>query len=194
MNILIEQLPSAVEIDGEIYELNTDFRTCLSIILAYEDLELTIHEKHGIMLQLLYKEIPDNTDKACKLGVKFLNCGEDQEGVSDSDGIGRLYSFEKDAVYIYSAIKQSHGIDLEEVDYLHWWKFSYMFLDLKEDCFFNRLIHLRRQKKLGKLTKEERELYYKIKDIVDIPEARTSEEQSVADEFMRLLNSNPEGR
>ena len=195
MNILIEQLPSAVEIDGDIYELNTDFRTCLSIILAYEDPQLTINEKHGVMLELLYKETPGNASEACRLGVKFLNCGEDQEDGSDSDdGVGRFYSFDRDAVYIYSAIKQRHGVDLEETDYLHWWKFSYMFLDLKEDCFFNRLIHLRRQKKLGKLTDEERELYSKIKDIVDLPEARTAEEQDIADEFMRLLNSNPEGR
>lgn len=195
MNILIEQLPTAVEIDGDIYELNTDFRTCLSIILAYEDPELTINEKHGVMLELLYKEIPDNADEACRLGVKFLNCGDDpEEETGSDDGIGRLYSFDKDAIYIYSAIKQSHGIDLDEVDYLHWWKFSYMFLDLKEDCFFNRLIHLRRQKKLGKLTKEERELYYKIQDIVDLPEVYSEEEQSRIDEFMRLLNSNPEGR
>lgn len=195
MNILIEQLPTAVEIDGDIYELNTDFRTCLSIILAYEDPELTINEKHGIMLELLYKEIPDDVDEACRLGVKFLNCGENQQNEPDSDdGIGRLYSFDQDAKYIYSAIKQSHDIDLEEVEYLHWWKFSYMFLDLKEDCFFNRLIHLRRQKKLGKLTKDERELYNKIKDILDLPEVRTAEKQSIADEFMRLLNLNPEGR
>ncbi len=141
-----------------------------------------------VMLELLYKEIPENTREACRLGVKFLDCGEDPEAnAAQNEGPGRLYSFNQDAKYIYSAIKQSHGIDFETVDYLHWWKFSYMFLDLREDCFFHRLIHLRRQKNLGKLTKEEKELYYRIQDIVDVPEVRTTEEQIVASEFMRLL-------
>lgn len=190
MNILTDQLSTAVEIDGEIYELDTDFRTCLTIIMAFEDMELTNYEKQMVMLELLYKEIPENTREACRLAVKFLDCGEDPETkISHDDGSGRLYSFNQDAKYIYSAIKQSHGVDLETVDYLHWWKFSYMFLDLREDCFFNKLIHLRRQKNLGKLTKEEKELYYRIQDIVDIPEVSSVEEQRTADEFMRQLNN-----
>lgn len=189
MNILTEQLPTAVEIDGTVYELNTDFRTCLTSILAFEDPELTNFEKQMVMLQLLYKEIPGNLQGACRLAVKFLNCGDDQQVESGhDDGVGRLYSFEQDAKYIYSAIKQSHGVDLEAVDNLHWWKFSYMFLDIKEECFFNRLIQLRRQLKLGKLTKEERELYYRIQDIVDLPVLYTAEERSGIDEFMKLLN------
>lgn len=188
MNILTDLLPTAVEIEDTVYELDTDFRTCLTIIMAFEDLELTDYEKQMVMLDLLYKEIPENIKEACRLAVKFLDCGEDPEAKESSDdNAGRLYSFNQDAKYIYSAIKQSHGVDLETIDYLHWWKFSYMFLDLREDCFFNRLIHLRRQKNLGKLTKEEKELYYRIQDIVDLPEVCTAEEQQVADEFMRLL-------
>jgi len=63
-----------------------------------------------------------------------------------------------------------------------------MFLDLREDCFFHRLVHLRRQKNLRKMTKEEKELYYRIQDIVDLPEVKTSEELKAANEFMKLLN------
>ena len=189
MNILTEQLPTAVEIDGITYELDTDFRTCLTIIMAFEDLELTDYEKQMVMLDLLYKEIPEDIKEACRLAVKFLDCGEDPEskGLHD-DGAGRLYSFQQDAKYIYSAIKQSHSVDLETIDYLHWWKFCYMFLDLREDCFFHRLVHLRRQKNLRKMTKEEKELYYRIQDIVDLPEVKTSEELKAANEFMKLLN------
>lgn len=195
MNILTDQLPTAVEIDGIIYDIDSDFRTCLAIILAYEDPSLTQYEKMAVMLQLLYHEIPENQQEACRLGIKFLDCGETvQDGAKHDDGIGRLYSFDQDAKYIYSAIKQSHGVDLEEVEFLHWWKFTYMFLDLKEDCFFYRLLHLRRQKKLGKLTKEEREQYYKIQDIVDLPEVRSSEDQAIADEFMNRWKGGKDGR
>lgn len=189
MNILTGQLPEAVEIDGIPVRIETDFRVCLTVILAFEDQALTDIEKQSVMLDLMYPEPPENLIEAARLAVKFLNCGDDPqlEGNAADDGIGRLYSFEQDAKYIYSAIKQSHGIDLESVEYLHWWKFCYLFLDIQEDCFFNRLIHLRRQKKLGKLSKEEKELYIRIQSIVDLPEVLTAEEQSVADEFMRQL-------
>ncbi len=189
MNILIDQLPEAVEIDGDIYDLDTDFRTCLSAILAYEDPELVIHEKHGVMLQLLYKEIPDNQQEACRLGLKFLNCGEDAEGSEfDGEGVGRLYSFEKDAKYIYSAIKQSHNVDLEEIDYLHWWKFTYMFLDLDKDCFFMQMIDLRRKRLEGKLTKEEEQVYNSLRETLELPQYISPEQKTVEDKFMRLLN------
>lgn len=191
MNILTEGLPVAVEIDGVTYDLNTDFRTGLGIMMMFEDAELTNYEKMLAMVRMLYKEVPGNVQKACELGVKFLNCGEEQKyGSGGDDGVGRLYSFSQDAKYIYSAILQSHGVDLEQIDYLHWWKFSYMFLDLKEECFFNRIICLRRNKALGKMTKEERELYSKIRDIIDLPMVYTQEEKEVEDEFMRLLNGN----
>lgn len=189
MNILTGQLPEAVEIDGAAVRIETDFRVCLTVILAFEDQTLTDIEKQSVMLDLMYPEPPDNLMEAARLAVKFLNCGDDpqMDGTASDDGLGRLYSFEQDAKYIYSAIKQSHGVDLESVDYLHWWKFCYLFLDIQEDCFFNRLIHLRRQKKLGKLTREEKDLYIRIQSIVDLPESLTAEEQSLADEFMRQL-------
>lgn len=107
------------------------------------------------MLRLLYKEIPPDTQKACELAVYFLNCGEEKEGEAGSPA-RRIYSFAKDAKYIYSAIRQTHGIDLETVKYLHWWKFCYFFLDLDPDCMFQQMLHLRQQKQQGKLTKEER--------------------------------------
>ncbi len=186
MNILTDRLPTAAEIDRVEYQLNTDFKNCLKIILAFEDEELTDHEKQLIMLQLLYKEIPPDTQKACELAVRFLNCGEEAGDGAQGDA-ERLYSFEKDARYIFSAIRQSHNIDLETVEDLHWWKFCYLFMDLHEDCFFSKMIYYRRQRNRGKLTPEEREYCARIKDILDLPIRRSSEEAVKEAEFMRLL-------
>jgi len=188
MNVLIDTLPTAVEIDGEEYELNADFRTGTQIMTAFEDNELTDFEKQSIMLQLLYKEIPQNRVKAQEMAVKFLNCGEvskvDPASEQDSE---RLYSFKQDAKYILSAVKQTFSVDLEKETNLHWWKFSYMFLDLDENCFFCKLIYLRKQKAKNKLSKEEKEWYYSIREIVDLPESYTTEEQLLINDFMTKL-------
>lgn len=186
MNILLENCPTAVEINGIEYDINTDFRVGINIMLAFEDPELTLYEKQLIMLNLLYPKIPKNIKKAVEMAVKFLNCGEDSKS-SAADREERLYSFEYDAKYIYSAIKQTHGIDLEQTDYLHWWKFVYMFMDLREDCFFSRILYYRRQKSKGKLTKEEAEYCNRIRDIIELPVHYTEQEKEIEAEFMRLL-------
>lgn len=186
MNALTDNLPSSVIIDNTVYEINTNFRDCLKIILAFENSELTQIEKQIIMLNILYKKIPKNIEKACELAIKFLNLGK--EGLENrAEGIGRLYSFEKDSAYIFSAIQQTYGIDLERIEYLHWWKFIYLFFDLNGDCFFNKIVYLRRQKKLGKLTKEELSQYNNLRDIIDLPEEKSIEEQEEINKFFKFL-------
>lgn len=186
MNILTHSLPTYINIDDVRYEINTNYRDCLKIILAFEDIELTQIEKQMIMLNILYKVIPNNIEKACELAIEFLNCGEQENEIS-TDGLGRLYSFEKDNKYIFSAIQQTYGIDLEQIEYLHWWKFVNFFLDLNENCFFNRIIYLRRQKKLGKLSKDELAQYNSLRNIVELPEERSMEEKEQINEFLNLL-------
>ena len=188
-NILIDGLPTSLTIDGADYPINTDFRACLIIMMAFEDYTLTNFEKQAIMLDLLYQEIPENTKEAMKAAVWFLNAGEEEAKGGYGSGM-RLYSFEKDAKYIYSAINQSHGIDLTNIEYLHWWKFVYMFLDLNKDCFFTQMLYYRKQRAKGKLTKEELSYCNEIKDILDLPQYHTPEEIEAENEFMKLLNGN----
>lgn len=195
MNILAERFPTSVEINGKEYALNTDFRVGLKTILAWEDPELTAREKTLVMLRLLYKVIPPDTQKACELAVYFLNCGEEKDdGEAAESPVRRVYSFTKDAKYIYSAIRQTHGIDLETVKYLHWWKFCYLFLDLDPDCMFQQMLHLRQQKQRGKLTKEEQAIYYRLRDILDLPQEKDAQTRSAEEEFMeKLLGSGVKG-
>lgn len=193
MNILTDKFPTKTIIDGKEYNLNTDFRNCLKIILAFEDEELFESEKIEVMLTNLYGEdIPTNVEKAVEKALLFLDCGETQEEnkVGTRIGNSRLYSFSKDAKYIYSAIKQTHKIDLETIDYLHWWKFTYLFLDLNPECFFCKILDLRNKRKKGKLDKEERKLYMQLYDILELDNKPkfSEEEQKEIDEFMALLN------
>lgn len=190
MNILVDRFPSKVKIDGKDYRLNTDFRVGLKIMFAMQDDELTLQEKMIIMLRLLYKEIPINIEKAVEYAVAFLNCNEQGKEKSGSSIV--LFSWEKDAKYIYSAIKQAHGIDLE-VASIHWWKFRYMFLDLKPDCFFNRLVGVRDRKAKGKMDKADKEFYLHNKEIVDLPPRLSNEEKMKVEQFKKLLEAGKAG-
>lgn len=189
MNILTEALPEAIEIDGQEYPINSDFRTCLRIIMAFEDEELTGYEKQLVMLQLLYKNIPENIQVATTQGVKFLDGGEvkvEEEGLEPQP---RLYSFSKDSGFIFSAFMQTHGIDLTSTENLHWWKFLALFLDLGQDTTFCNLTSLRKKIKTGTATKEERQAARDMGEIFDIPEpdTRTLDEKMREEEFMRAV-------
>lgn len=184
MNPLIDKFPTKIKIDDEILEINTDFRNCLKIILAFEDENLTIEEKYYIMLKRLYGFIPNNQEEAIKKAILFLDCGEDHSSNEDKP---RIYSFSKDAKYIYSAIEvSSPGTDLENIEYLHWWKFYYKFFDIKEGTTFSNIISLRDKKNRGKLSKEEKLVFIESRKILDLDyDNEPSEEES---KFMNLFN------
>lgn len=194
MNILTDEFPTKIRIKEEIYNINTDFRNCLNIMLAYEDKNLTLEEKTEIMLELLYgKEVLELDRESIEIAIKkaifFLDCGEVED--IQNQNSKRTYSFSKDAKYIYSSIKQSYpGIDIKKIQYMHWWEFVYLFLGLNKDSFFSHMICLRDKKNKGKLTKEEKELYINMIDILELEQESnyTEEEQKQVDKFMNLLN------
>ena len=102
------------------------------------------HEKLSVLIMLLYPEPPDNTASAIAQGLKFLNLGKEADPAKLNQP--QVYSLEKDSSYIYTALKSSFNIDLNDIEYLHWWKFRSLFADLGRDCFFNTLVSLRSRK------------------------------------------------
>jgi hypothetical protein len=186
-NILVDELPESVEIDGRACPVRADFRSCIRIILAFEDNDLTAYEKQLAMLENLYPEIPGNIEAAVRQGIKFLNGGQvEEEGDGEFDL--RLYSFSKDAGLIFAAFRQTHGIDLEQAQ-LHWWKFLALFMDLGAETTFCNLVGLRKRIKTGRATKEEREQARDIGDLLDVPEpdTRTLAEREREAEFLRAI-------
>jgi hypothetical protein len=148
------------------------------VILAFEDDQLTGYEKQMIMLE--------NLQAALEMGMKFLDGGKVGE---DEDSGPRLFSFEKDANLIFAAFRQTHGIDLQNIEYLHWWSFLALFMDLGADTAFCNLVGLRKRVKSGKATTEERETAREMGDMFDVPEIddRTLEEKEKEAEFLRLV-------
>lgn len=141
------------------------------------------------MLNNLYPEPIEDLNSALEMGMKFLNGGK----ASDEEENGpRLFSFEKDASLIFSAFRQTHGIDLESIGYMHWWKFLALFMDLGADTAFCNLVGLRKRVKNGTASKEEKAMARDMGDMFDVPEidTRTLEEREREEEFMRLLKGN----
>lgn len=187
MNPLTERFPTEARIQGRRYLLRPDFRTCIRIILACEDPDLTWWEKQAVILRLLYPEIPPDTAAALRCAVRFLDGGALSLHRAEEEPC-RLYSFQKDGALIYSAFYQQYGIDLNRDD-LHWWAFLALFNDLDPECRFYRILRLRQGFLDGTLTKEEMRHYREMGEIAAVPEQpMDKEEQQAIDLFLRQLN------
>ena len=128
-NMLIDYLPETVEIEGVEYEIESNFRTFILFEMLMQDSELSDSEKAMQGLKLAYPVIPDNLEAAVDELLWFYACGkrwrEKRAGsVEGASEVQRIYSFEHDDDYIYSAFLTQYHIDLQDIKYLHWWKFK----------------------------------------------------------------------
>lgn len=186
MNVLTDKFPTKIKVNNKVLRINSDFRNCIKIIEAFEDDDLFDEEKYLILIRRLYiDEVKEeDLEQAIIKGIKFLDLGEEND--DNAENVKRLYSFSKDDSYIYTGIRQSHNIDLNSIEYLHWWNFVYLFLDIGQDCMFNQLVYYRKRKNEGKLTKDEKKVYMSMRKILDLDYSEDDEEES---EFMRQLNN-----
>lgn len=194
MNILTDAPPETVTINTTEYRLNTDFRACLKIIMAFEDNELTPQEKQLILLGNLYSVVPNDLNAALDRANWFLNGGKEDANINTEEN-PRVYSFAKDGNFIYAAFRQTHGIDLATAQ-LHWWTFLALFMDLGQDTTFCQLTALRKRLKTGKASKEERAAAREMGSMIDLPEIdkRTLDEKELESEFLRKVRELEEKR
>jgi len=182
MNILIDLIPEEVEINGQIYPINTDFRTSILFELMFEEPGLSEEEIIYNSLDLFFGDNkPEDLDLAIESILWFYTCGrkeEESEGGGDGKSdIKRIYSFEHDAEYIYSAFLTQYGIDLQDIDYLHWWKFRAMFNSLNDDLLFTKIMSFRAKEITSDMSDSEKSYYRKMKRLYALPDNRSPEEK-----------------
>lgn len=189
-NILLDILPETVDIDGIEYRINSDFRISILFELLMQDDEVGKRQKLIQGLKLYYPEIPQNMTEAVEKMIWFYRCGKETESGGHGSGSGRakqIYSFEHDDDYIYAAFLEQYGIDLQDVEELHWWKFRALFRGLSEDTEFVKIMGYRSVKITSKMSKEQREFYKKMQSIHALP---ITDAEREADELLTeaLLN------
>lgn len=174
MNLLIDKLPT----DYEGLKINTNFRSFILFELLMQDNTIKENEKISMAIKLFFKEMPQDLKKAIDGILWFYKCGEEEiVKKNNSKNKKQIYSYEYDAKLIYSAFKDQYGIDLNEIEYLHWFKFRALFEGLKSD---NKICEIMsyRAIDLNKIKdKDERNKYRKIQRECALPDNRTIEEK-----------------
>ena len=104
----------------------------------------------------------------------------------------RIYDFEHDDDYIYAAFMAQYHLDLQKVEYLHWWKFRAMFNSLNDDTQFVRIMEYRAVE-LDKIPKEKRAFYKRMKQLYALPLSQDEEQRQSALENALLNGRSLEG-
>ena len=182
MNILIDLVPESVEIDRTEYKIRTDFRVSILFEMMMQDEELSNEEKLLKALELYYPIIPDNVEEAIEKIKWFYRCGKDivKSNNNNKGESVKIYDYEYDDDYIYSAFLSQYNIDLQDIRHLHWWKFKAMFKSLNED---NKIVKIMQYRSinLSEIKDKEQNAYYrKMKKLYEIPRSATEIEKNKA--------------
>lgn len=187
MNILIDLLPTKVEIDSKEYEINSNFRTSLLFSLLMEDDDVGEEQKIIQALNLYYPTIPADINKAIEKIIWFYKCGkEDKKASSNRNSTEKVLDYNVDADYIYSAFMSQYNIDLQDIEYLHWWKFRALFDSLDENNRLSKIIQYRSMDLSKIKDKEQKKFYKNMKKLYKI-NTISEEEKAKLEKWNNLL-------
>ena len=180
-NILLDRLP---QYTSSGLRIRTDFRESIKFELLMQDRR--INEKDKIMqaLNLYYYDLKEIKDirQAINDLLWFYRCGKEIEKQEDSSEeteqkTKQIYSYEFDDEYIYSAFMEQYKIDLNNIKYLHWWKFKALFKSLNENTQFVKIMGYRAINLSKIKDKDLKANYRKMQKTYALPDMRSEEEK-----------------
>lgn len=181
------ELPTSLNIRGVDYNIRTDFRAVIDILIAMNDSDLDERCKSVVMLMILYpdyKKIPlEHLEEACKKACEFIDCGQKDDGKNHPKTI----DWEQDAGIIIPAINNVARTEIRSIPYLHWWTFFGYFIEVRESLL-SSVISIRQKKaKHKKLEKWEEDFYKENRDIIDFKNKDSEEIKQEKDNLLKWL-------
>ena len=166
-------LPSFVIIEGEQFNINTDWKNIIDIFECLNDDELTIYEKFDCALYMFYENYENipNMQKATEFLRLFINGNKVEigsQGSQQSNTDLKLIDWQRDLNLIIPPVNKVLGYDIREKEHLHWWTFLGAFNEIGE-CAFKTYVGIRyKLAKHKKLDDWEKEIYKNHKNEIDI--------------------------
>lgn len=183
MNILLDELPRHIEVCGEKYPINTDFR----VWIRFE--EMLFSDKpvqtltNAILLCMSSNAgtsscLPPSFKETLKALCDFYYCRTDTVSTNKKSCARpkMLYSFKHDAELIYAAFLQQYGIDLTECN-MHWWKFRALFSALSGDLKICSVMRIRSMELSEVTSGAARSRLARLKSIYALPDFRSDDER-----------------
>lgn len=178
MNLFYEEYPKVLEVHGEFYPIITDFREYIRLLDMLKCKELNEIQRIMILGEYFLTDISIDQEAIHALTGFVTMDLKEKENNSDSEEEGEwqeetekknLFSYEIDYPYILSGFLRDYGIDLETVEYLHWWKFRMLFNGLSDDTEIKQRIMYRGINLSDIKDRDERKRILKIQRSIQLP-------------------------
>lgn len=183
--------PTSLNIGGVEYEIRTDYRVILDLLMALNDPELSdsdnkmsAYMQSRVILEIMFPDwdnIPkEYIQEALDKVAEFIDMG-----IGDDSKKPKTMDWEQDAPIIIPAINKVLNKEIRAEKYMHWWTFLGAYMEIGEGLFSN-IIHIRQKKAKGKkLEKWEQDFYKENKSLVDFQhkEKRSNEEKEMLRDY-----------
>lgn len=183
--------PTSLNIGGVEYEIRTDYRVVLDLLMALNDPELTdsdnkmsAYMQSRVILEIMFPDcdnIPqEHIQEALDKVAEFIDMG-----IGDDSKKPKTMDWEQDAAIIIPAINKVLNREIRAEKYMHWWTFLGAYMEIGEGLFSN-IIHIRQKKAKGKkLEKWEQDFYKENKSLIDFQhkEKRSNEEKEMLRDY-----------
>lgn len=170
-------LPTTLNIGGKVYAIRTDYRVILELMEVLNDVSFSDAEKAQAIIVTIVEDWEAVTDYSDALNqcLWFIDMGQHH-----GKKTARLVDWEKDYQYIIAPVNRVLGYECRSVEYLHWWTFMGAYMEIGGDCAFSQIVNIRSKMSKGKkLEKYEREWLRQNRDIVNLPQKYTAEEEEI---------------
>ena len=184
VNILLDYLPETVEIGCKEYFVDTDYRTFMIFEKIISSSERSDRKVYDTVFLFYPDEKPTDLPAALDAVLHLYRCGDTAKKPARVRKNGNvelkpklIYDYEYDAPYIYAAFLAQYGIDLIDIDYLHWWKFQALFKSLENH---NKIVEIMgyRAADLSKIElPRERERIAQMKSLYALPQNLSFEDK-----------------
>lgn len=173
IDLRFKDLPSHIECDGILFEVNTDFRVWI-------EFERAIREDKGAWKGIFANDIPQS-DNWVEAAIEFLQ----SKNATPRPGQGhgeRILDYILDGDYIVAAFQQAYGIDLTSIEYMHWHRFNALMNGLPKETKLAEILGYRGWEDSKKKPEE---MARHLKSIWRLPDA---EEEAEIDEVLKLAD------
>lgn len=177
--------PEALIVGDREYEINTGYEDALACIACINDPELGEIERAYGVLEILFKEEPEDQREAVRMAIKYLQLGKEPSGQEDAPAPDMDYDY--DMHYIRSSFRSDYGIDLNQQPGMHWWEFTELLQGLSDKCILSRVRDLRTYDLSSIKDAKTRSKIIQAQREVALPQRITQEEQDTLDAFYAQL-------
>ena len=189
--------PTYVIINGERFDINTDFKVAIKCQQVAEDETIYDEERALAIIYLLFGEKGLKSEYKEELLIKakkYLSCGKEVKEATEEPDM----DFIEDYSYIKTSFRSDYGINIDREN-MHWWEFFDLINGLSNSemgncCILNRVRNIRNcdlktiddpkeRKKMQEAKKQVALKKYKPKK-----KQPTEEQKKSAMEFLQSLN------